>query len=340
MIGRIYRLMDAKRIEMIQREVSFNNEDEILVKPDFMSICAADKRYFFGKRHLEILSSKLPLALIHEATATVLYDKSGKLPTDSKVVLMPLIDEGQNSGIKTNYNPENQFMSSDIDGFMRDFIAVPHNRVIHVPDNYSAIYVFSEMVSVVINMLDAFEKSRVTAVQTVGVWGDGSMGYVVSLVLRCLYPNIKIIVFGKNLRKLQRFSFVNKTYNINEVPPSLNVDHCFECVGGKSSEAAVEQILNVINPQGCVSLLGVSEEAVSVSTRIVLEKGLKLIGNNRSDSEDFRKAVALIRDNEICKKYLEILISERIAVKNERDMAYAFEQSSINDFKTVIKWEV
>ena len=339
MIGRIYRLMDTKRIEMIQREVEFG-DGMVLTKPDYLSICAADQRYYFGRRKREILTKKLPMALIHEATAKVLNDSNGKLKSGSKVVLVPLAERIQNSSIKGNYNPDNPYMSSGVDGFIRDYAALPPGMTIPVEENYSPIYVFSEIVSVALNALEAFENTRITDAKTVGVWGDGSLGYVTALTLRCLYPDIKLFVFGKTPRKLQRFSFADQAFIIDDVPRSFRADHCFECVGDRNSEDAIEQMLDIISPQGCVSLLGVSEEAVAIRTRTVLEKGLKLIGNNRSDANDMRRAAALISGNNVCRKYLTMLISEVVEVKSERDIAYAFEQSSLNDFKTVIKWEL
>ncbi|MBE6813965.1 MAG: ribitol-5-phosphate dehydrogenase [Ruminococcaceae bacterium] len=339
MIGRIYRLMDAKRIEMVQRELKFN-ENDLILKPDYLSICAADQRYYFGNRPPEILSEKLPMALIHEATATVLYDGKGELSRGSKVVIVPLIENESTEKIKANYNPENKFSSSGVDGFMQDLISVPHSRVIPIEKDYSVEYVFTELVSVVVNAIEAFEKAKVRDVETIGVWGDGNMGVVVSLVLRCLYPNAKIFVLGKSFRKLQHFPFVDGVYLIDKLPINFTVDHCFECVGGKNSDIAIQQILNVIEPQGCVSLLGVSENPVAISTRTVLDKGLILIGNSRSTVADMQKAVKLISENSVCRKYLRMLISETITIKKETDMMHAFEQSILNDFKTVMKWEV
>lgn len=68
------------------------------------------------------------------------------------------------------------------------------------------------------------------------------------------------------------------------------VDHAFECVGGIKSEDAIEQIIDHINPEGCISLMGVSEEPVDVNTRMVLEKGLTLLGNSRSGYEDLKSS--------------------------------------------------
>lgn len=48
-------------------------------------------------------------------------------------------------------------------------------------------------------------------------------------------------------------------YLVNNIPSDLKVDHAFECVGGRGSEAAINQIIDYIQPQGTISLMGVSE---------------------------------------------------------------------------------
>ena len=339
MISRVYRLVDTKRVEMVLREVEFG-DDSVLTAPDYLSICAADQRYYFGKRSREILKIKLPMALIHEATATVLYDNSGRLDKGSKAVLVPLIETARTSGIKSNYDPANPYVSSGVDGFISDYVAVQQSRLIPIEGDYLPIYVFSELLSVAINALEAFDSARLTDAGTVGIWGDGNMGYIISLALRCLYPDIEIIVVGKTLRKIQRFAFADQTYTFDEVPHGISVNHAFECVGGSSSEAALKQMFDITMPQGCISLLGVSEEAVPINTRTVLEKGFRIIGNNRSNADDMKKAVSLIQDSDTCKKYLTTLISEIVKVKEEKDISHAFEQSSLNDFKTIMKMEL
>ena len=339
MINRIFRLVDAKRVEMVQREMKFTQES-VLVRPEYMSICAADRRYYFGNRKKEILQQKLPMALIHESTGVVLHDFSGKLSTGVKVVLVPLETVECHSCVKDNYKSGNRFLSSNADGFMQDVFLTIHDRLVPTPDDYSNIYVFSELISVAINALEAFEKACKTDKKAFGVWGDGTMGFIISLVLKCYYPDAVVYVFGKNPRKLQRFSFADQTHYIDRIPESMHIDHCFECVGNSASEAAIAQMIDLIAPQGCINLLGVSEEPISVNTRSLLEKGLQLIGNSRSDIRDFYKAVTLIHDNSLCKRYLQMLISDEISIKNETDISHAFEQDLLNDFKTIIKWEI
>jgi ribitol-5-phosphate 2-dehydrogenase len=50
------------------------------------------------------------------------------------------------------------------------------------------------------------------------------------------------------------------------------VDHAFECVGGNGSPIAIEQIIDLIKPEGTISILGVSEYPVQVNTRMILER--------------------------------------------------------------------
>ncbi|MDR0220522.1 MAG: alcohol dehydrogenase catalytic domain-containing protein [Lachnospiraceae bacterium] len=340
MIGRVYRLIDTKRIELKQREIPLS-ADTVLVRPEYLSICAADQRYYLGQRRKEVLRQKLPMALIHEATGTVIKDFSGCLANGTKVVLLPLDESGAGeAGIKGNYRPESNFASSGSDGFMRDVVAISGDRLIPIGEDYSNIYVFTELLSVALGAIKAFETARQTPAEPLGVWGDGSMGFMTALALRCQYPQTKIYAFGKSARKLSKFSFATDKHYVDAVPNDLIVNHAFECVGGRKSEDALKQIMDHISPQGTVNLLGVSENTVGIDTRRVLDKGLQLIGNSRSDKSDFEEAAALIRDNEICRKYIGLLVSEVVEVKSDDDIPHAFEQDVLNDFKTVIKWEI
>lgn len=340
MIGRVYRLVDAKRIEMKQREIQLS-DDTVLVRPEYMSICAADQRYYLGQRKKEVLSRKLPMALIHEATGTIIHDPGGIFQANMKVVLIPLDDNDSiASEIKSNYRKDSKFASSGVDGFMRDVVAIQRNRLLPIDSGYASIYVFTEILSVALGAVDMFEAARQTSVDSIGVWGDGSMGFITALALRCRYPQSKLYVFGKSARKLSKFSFASQKFYIDKIPRGMAVKHAFECVGGKKSESALQQIIDCISPQGVVSLLGVSESAVTIETRNVLDKGLQLIGNSRSNRNDFKAALTLINKNEVCRKYLHLLISETIEIQSEQDISRWFEQDILNDFKTLGVWQI
>ena len=108
-----------------------------------------------------------------------------------------------------------------------------------------------------------------------------------------IHPHMRIVVFGRNGYKLNDFTFVDKTHLTYEVGEGFAVDHAFECCGGDGSASAIDQIIDVIKPEGTVSLLGVSETPIPVNTRMVLEKGLRLFGSSRSGRQDFLDTIAM-----------------------------------------------
>ena len=97
-------------------------------------------------------------------------------------------------------------------------------------------------------------------------------GFITALILKALYPNTKLYVFGTVYEKLGYFTFADGAYHVDHVPEGLKIDHAFECVGGEGSRFAVNQIIDLINPEGSIGLMGVSERYVDINTRDVLEK--------------------------------------------------------------------
>lgn len=339
MINRIYRLVGARRIEIVERELDIQ-KDMLVIRPEYLSICAADQRYYWGKRKKEILKKKLPLALIHEGTGVVLYDQLGKISPGTRVVMIPNIpDNKEELEIKENYRKGSKFCSSSADGFLQDILQMPHDRVIVLPSD-DEIYVLTELLSVSYNAVNSMEHLQGSNSEKIGIWGDGNVGYATAVVLRERYPEAQIYVFGKHEKKLQYFSFVNGTYCTDDIPEGLILDQCYECVGGVGSEEAIEQMIIHIKPQGSLALMGVNEEPVRINTRMVLEKGLHLVGHSRSGKEDFMDAVALLQNSHSAYVHMRNIVSKTLKVHNADDICEAFEQDSMNDFKTVMKWGV
>ncbi len=338
MINEIIKLIAPKRFQtfFVEEEIK---EENVMVRPTYLSICAADQRYYQGLRKKEILDKKLPLTLIHEAVGEVLYDPKGKFKTGEKVVMIPNTPMSEDEIIKENYRRDSKFRSSSVDGFLQNVVAIRRDRIIPIRNIKEEVGSLLELASVSINAIESFLQNCHEKRDIIGVWGCGNVGYITALLLKIYFSNSKIIVLGTRQEKLNYFSFVDDTKLISQLDADFKVDHAFECVGGQKSESAVEQIIDCINPQGTISLMGVSEEPIAINTRMVLEKGLKLIGDSRSGYEDFEKAVELLQDETI-QDYLFNIISETIQVNQINDIQEAFEHDVTNDFKTVIKWNL
>lgn len=100
-------------------------------------------------------------------------------------------------------------------------------------------------------------------------------------------------------------------------------------------------MIDVINPEGTMSILGVSETSVNINTRMMLEKGLRMYGSRISGRADFAGVVKLLEGNPSLSYYLETLVHSVMEVKEIQDIVKAFEQDQQRQMgKTIMKWNI
>ncbi|WP_099159472.1 ribitol-5-phosphate dehydrogenase [Virgibacillus ndiopensis] len=341
MINQVYRLVSPRQFEITYKDKSIIS-NKVVIRPTNLSICAADQRYYTGTRGKEAMKKKLPMALIHEGVGEVVFDPTGKVKIGTKVVMVPNTPSETNPYIAENYLRTSKFRSSGYDGFMQDYVFLDHDRIVELPDGIDMnVAAFTELVTIAVHAISRFEKKAHPQRETFGVWGDGNLGFITCLLLKKLYPNSKVIIFGKTDYKLNHFSFVDEALKIDEIPEQLTVDHAVECAGGKGSQYAIEQIIDHINPEGIICLLGVSEYPVEVNTRMVLEKGLTLLGSSRSGATDFQRTINIYKEHPEIVEYLGTLIGHVFDVTKINDATTAFESDLSDSWgKTVMRWMI
>ena len=338
MLNYVYQLISPKTISVKYEEV--NIKDQVIIQPEYLSICHADQRYYQGRRDAKILRKKLPMALIHEGCGKVLYDPTNTFQVGDTVVMIPNIPgNSQEKVIYENYRKGGEFLSSGKDGVMREFVNLPYDRVVRFQKIDKRIAAITEFVSVGMHAVMRLNRASHPYKDRIGVWGDGSLAYIVTNILKRQNPQSKVCVIGKNINKLHQFSFADETWLVDDLNNDFQVDHAFECAGGEGSYYAIEDIIRYINPQGTVLLMGVSENKVPINTRDILEKGLTFVGCSRSGREDFEKAVEFLQDESIQRR-IRTIIYETEKVKNISDIHRVFSDDLNTDFKTVFKWEI
>lgn len=337
MINYVYQLISPQFFSVKMSDVDIAGR--VVVRPKYMAICHADQRYYQGNRDTKVLDQKLPMALIHECSGEVLEDRSGTFKAGQPVVMIPNMPCRQLNHIYENYDEKSIFLSSGGNGFMREFVDLPADRVIPCDGVPMEIACLSEFYSVAVHAVNRMTNFAHQQREHVAIWGDGSLSYVIASALKVKHPATKITVIGRNVRKLSRFSFVNKTYLSYALPEDLSFDHAFECAGGEGSYDAINEIIEHIRPQGTVVLMGVSENKVAVNTRTLLEKGLTIVGSSRSGKKDFEEAVALMKTQRI-RRRLGSIIFEDEPVKSIDDIHRVFATDLNTPFKTVFQWKL
>ncbi|RSD26977.1 ribitol-5-phosphate dehydrogenase [Mesobacillus subterraneus] len=343
MINQVYRLVSPRQFEVTYKDRSLKfDEDFVVIRPTHLSICAADQRYYTGTRGFEALAKKLPMALVHEGIGKVVYDPRGELSSGTLVVMVPNTPLEQDDIIAENYLRSSKFRSSGYDGFMQDYVFLGRDRIVPLPDNINPqVAAFTELITISTHAIARFERKSHLRRQVFGVWGDGNLGFITALILKKKYKDSKVIVFGKTEYKLDNFTFVDEVYQIDRIPEDLWIDHGFECVGGQGSQFAINQIIDYIQPEGSISILGVSEYPVEINTRMVLEKGITVIGSSRSGREDFVQTVDFMKEYPDILEYFGILVGHVCVVKTIQDIIHAFEKDLTSSWgKTVMEWRI
>lgn len=341
MLNQVYRLVSPRQFESISVNEEFN-EDTIIIRPTYLSICHADQRYFTGSRDKAVLAKKLPMALIHEGIGEVIFDPKKEFQRGDKVVMVPNTPIEEDAVIHENYLRTSKFRSSGYDGYMQEYVYLRRDRAVRLPEDFDfEMSAFIELVSVAYHTIERAEAKMNNNRAVFGIWGDGNLGYITSLLLKYKYPDAKIIIFGKHEQKLDYFSFADNIYLINQIPDGIVINHAFECTGGMGSQYAINQIIDIIDPEGTIALMGVSENNIEINTRMVLEKGLVLVGSSRSSVQDFQATVDFLEKHPGARRRLKNLIGLVKTVKNIDDVIECFDEDLVTSWgKTVMKWEI
>ena len=343
MFVKSYKITEPGCFEIFVEDI---NEDDVLVRPEYLAICKADIRYYKGNRSRTVLKRKFPMSLVHEGTGIVARDKSGKFRPGQRVVMVPCenaVCDGTKCAscvreydyLMDNYCPKSSFRSSNADGFSKEMINIRSDYLIPIPDSIGEEAVFAELISV---GCCALRRAGISdgKVKEISVWGDGIMGYIIALVAH-YGTGARVNVTGINKEKLRMFDFAS-TYLASDISSLPKTSVCIEAVGGNGAASAINQAIDSSLAGGTIILCGVSGENAPINTRLVLEKGLSLLGSTRSNVGDFEKALKLLENEEFRKRILRL--AEGVDVVDDIRKYYeAFENASRSDSlgKRIIK---
>ncbi|WP_010276274.1 zinc-binding dehydrogenase [Paenibacillus senegalensis] len=354
--SRVYRLTKPREMEEITVE-RIIPEGFVAIEPTMASICHADLRYFTGMRRPEALAKKLPMALLHEGIGTIVESRDASRQPGQRAVIVPnipgrLLNPGQGvnelppfrAGWEDNYSSHGAFLGSGNDGIAQDRLVIPAACAIPIPDHIpDEIAVLSELCSVSTQALSRVENELKAA--TVAVFGDGPVGYLTAAMVHHLHglDESRLRVFGADEAKLSQVEFASRAMVQDyDFANAEKVDIAIECTGGRFSESAANQAIDILKPGGILILMGVTEERVPINTRDVLEKGLTLFGSSRSSINDYYPVLEAMTDPACQATLRKLLPDEHKSILRLNDFVEVMEEASNHrDWKKTIlefKW--
>lgn len=336
MFGKSFKIVEPKRFDLYVEDVQAL-EKEAIVKIEYGAICKADLRYYLGARDKRTLGFKYPMNLIHEAVGTIVIDKTNTFNIGDRVVLTPnmtahIKEKCANCvcdipELGENYCPQAKFASSSINGFGREYVNYPVSNLINIPSEVnSRVATFAELISV---SIATYRRLNLNGNETIGIWGDGILGYILATTLKYMHKDGKIIVIGKHEDKLIKFP-TDTFYLIGDKNiKNENINVVYECVGGEASESAINEAIDDIVVGGQIILTGVAESIIGINTRKVLEKGISIFGVTRSSNKDFEMALEILGDK-MASEYIERLVLSEVEIKDIVDYYKVFEMELYN----------
>jgi ribitol-5-phosphate 2-dehydrogenase len=335
--GKSFKIVESKRFDTYMEDIRCN-DDEAIVKIERAAICKADLRYYLGQRDQKTLGLKYPMNLLHEAMGYIIKDSTKTYKIGDRVTLVPnlLISKQHDQSscsictdkdLGENYCSYAKFASSNYDGFSKEFVSYPVKNLVKLnPNHNKSVMAFSELVSVACCI---YRRISLVGTETLGIWGDGVLGYILCNTLKMLHQNGKVIVIGKHEDKLKQFP-ADRYYLIGDDKiKSEKISVGYEVVGGNSSQNAINEMNEMILTGGKILLTGVAENPVTINTRKILEKGLSMYGVTRSSVKDFEQAVSLFQDDTF-RNSMEKLILKETKIRNIVDFYKAFEEECNN----------
>ena len=103
------------------------------------------------------------------------------------------------------------FLSSGYDGFMREFVSLPKDRVVAYEEIEDTVAAITEFVSVGMHAMNRFMTVSHSRRQRIAVIGDGSLAFVMANIINYTLPEAEIIVIGRHWEKLELFSFAKSS---------------------------------------------------------------------------------------------------------------------------------
>ncbi|MBD3213158.1 MAG: alcohol dehydrogenase catalytic domain-containing protein, partial [Candidatus Lokiarchaeota archaeon] len=318
---------EPNKVSIEEVEIPEPKSNEILLEIAYCGICGSDLHAFRGKHPF----IPLPATPGHEFSAII--EKVGKnishFQKGDKVTVEPSLTCGECYNCRIGrYNIcENlRVMGCQGDGAMADYLIVPSEKVIPIPDELSLLEAtLSEPIAVGVH---AVKRAGVLLNKNVVIIGSGMIG--LSVIINVVKAGAKEITVTdlsdsrlKKAEELGATQTINatKTDAIEEIKqnqPYEGIDVVFECVG---VEQSIRDAIEIVRKGGKIIVVGVFGEETKIQMAYVQDRELELIGSLMYTRRDFTEAVQMLANKEVPP---ELFISKIMPLEKAQ---HAFEQA-------------
>ncbi|KOF10281.1 dehydrogenase [Planococcus glaciei] len=313
-----------------EKEMPEISEGWALIKSSHAGICGSDLNIYAGAHP----RATAPLILGHEFSGTMVKGHPAIKP-GTPVTVNPLLSCGNCSSCMSGNGHvcENlQLIGIDCDGGMADFVKVPVENVVELPEGLSlALGALVEPVAVAIH---AVRQGKYIPGDSAVIFGAGTIGFCVGLVLKS-YGASNITIVETNELRIEKarelgFSTINPlTDNVkSEILKSTKnagADFVFDCAGHPS---VLPHVTDVVKVRGTIVMVAAYKKPAEVNLlqgmfkelsmnfiRVYTQKDFSLAAELLNQNSEFEKLITHILPAAEAKQGFDLLTQQSNAVK-------------------------
>ena len=266
---------------------------EVLLKLEYVGFCGSDLNTFMGRNTM----AKVNVIPGHEIGAVIEAVGEG-VPEDLKPGMIVTVNPYTNCGHcascrngRVNACQNNETLGVQRDGAMREYIALPWEKIIPLKGVSTRDAALIEPMSVGFHAVD---RGQVTDIDTVLVFGCGMVG--LGAVVRAVQRGATVIAVDISDEKLQIAKSLGATYGINSMEENV-VEKVKEYTDGFGADCVVEAVgspvtyvtaIDAVSFTGRVVCIGYAKSDVSFQTKYFVQKELDIRGSRNANPSDFR----------------------------------------------------
>jgi threonine dehydrogenase-like Zn-dependent dehydrogenase len=349
-------LMYMKAIRLIEYEkfvvedipLPTYNDNQVLVKVSYASICGSDQHIFKGDFHPR---TKLPMTPGHEFSGTIVETGKNikKFKSGDRVAVDPIIWCGECPACKLKHYPactSLKLLGVDMDGGFAEYVVADGDKLFKLTPN------ISEKAAALIELFSigfhASKRAGLKKDDTVAIWGAGKVGHAILQAVRTKTNNTVFMVdvldkrLGIAADNYDNIIAINSTEQnpvevIHEYTKGRGVDIAFEAVGHarniEDHPNPVQSCILSIRGAGTVCVLGLSSEESPILTKDLIWREAKIVAS-RVNHGEFQDAIEHLSKGNLKP---EIMISKEVNPSQVMDAFHLLDNEPENNLKIMIK---
>jgi 2-desacetyl-2-hydroxyethyl bacteriochlorophyllide A dehydrogenase len=317
------KITEPGKVKLIDITKPEPENGEVLLKIKYVGFCGSDLSTYLGKNPM-VTYPRIPG---HEISAII--EKTGSNVPDNlkpgdKVTVVPYTNCGKCKACKNgrfNACENNQTFGVQRDGAMSEYITVPFEKVLPVPDLSETDAALVEPLTVGFHAID---RAAVTSRDIVMVMGCGMIG--AGAIAGAGSRGAKVIAVDIDDSKLETAKKTGAVHTVNSLKTDLHTelqkllkgdapDVVIEAAGNPYTyRAAIEEIAFT----GRMVCIGYAKQDISFPTKLWVQKELDIKGSRNATPEDFKEVIALLKTGDFPSE--EVLT--RIVTPEDADDAF------------------